>query len=697
MTLRTLLLTATSALCLLHTPALASPKAMTAEEARHLISRTGFGASPAEIEAMIGLSYADGVAQILAGLQADPTRPMPTWINDWAYPYEQIWTLDQTTTELFYTNRWVELEQLSAWWLAEMAATPSPLTERLVLFWSDHFASSFDAHENSQWTAKQNRFLRAHAAGNFADLATGTLQDQAMLVFLDNVSNVKDAPNENLGREFLELFTLGEGRGYTQDDVRAAARMLTGTTIEDSGTPTVVLDPEQFDPGKKTIFGQTGRFDADDLVALTLSNPEFGPYIVEKLWRAFVSDQVDVAEVARLTAHWRAHDLEIAPLLEEMFLSDAFWDKANRGRLVKSPLEMLIGTTRSLGITLADARDLIWVAEDLGQKPFMPPNVGGWPYGVEWINDATASGRATALTTLLSDAEPADLANSAPMMMLNDGRGEAIVTADPNDLRVGQVFATYVELRDPGHGYGGSFTLYDVGFAGHDWRSLDFWMEHSDTEGWTSLYVFTGDCAPDCFANLPIDDEEPGWVGFEPWEDIVRDYPDVSGHDHDLMRALATHLPAMIASTEGQIIYGVNADDPNARPVELAPLVAAAQVFADSVAAQMGAHDGALVTGFSRPNVLGLAGLDAAQGGNVGDYLEATEAERAMPLIPPVTYASGRDWMNALPGTGLESARAAKTLLAVPRASGGLRDELIVQDPEALLRRLILSPAYQVK
>ena len=686
----------TSLLALTAAPAIAGPDAMTVDEARHLVSRTGFGAAPHEMTALIGVSYADAVAQILSGLNQGPSTPMPAWVDDWAYPFEQIWTLDQTTTELFYTNRWKEYEQLSAWWFAEMAATPSPLTERLVLFWSDHFANSFDAHENPQWTGKQNQFLRENAAGNFADLAHGMLHDPGMLEFLDNVDNSKDAPNENLGREFLELFTLGEGRGYTQDDVRAAARMLTGTTIDDAGAPRVVLDEEMFDPGKKTIFGKTGRFDADDLVLLTLAHPDFGPYIVEKLWLTFVSDQLDAAEIDRLTGIWLANDLEIEPLLDELFLTEAFWDKANRGRLVKSPIEMLVGTTRTFGLTMADARDLIWIAEELGQIPFMPPNVGGWPHGTAWINEATASGRASTLTYLVTGIKEAAIDSAAPMMAPEGS--QTVVTAHPNDLRVGQVFAPYLEVRDSGHGYGGHFTLYDVGFAGHDWRSISFWLEHNDADPFTSLYIHTGDCAPDCFTGLPLDDEDPDWVSFEPWDGFFDALPNTSDNDIALMQALATHLPALLAQTEGAVTYGYSEDDPNRKAANVDQYVAAAELFAKNTADLIGGHDGALVMGFSNPNALGLAGLEASKAaGSLDAYFEDTREATAVPLIPAVVYEDGRAWLNALPGTGPESSRAAKAILAVPRAAQGMRDELIARDPDALLRSLILSPAYQVK
>ncbi len=688
----TLLATAFAAMS---TTAMAAPDAMTAEEARHLISRTGFGAAPHEINAMTGKSYADAVDDLLDGLATAPSTPMPSWVDDWDYPYAHIWTLDQTRIDLFYTNRWLELEDLSAWWFAEMAATPTPLTERLVLFWSDHFATSYGEHENSQWTARQNRLFRTHAAGNFADLAGGILRDPAMLTYLDNTENVKDAPNENLGREFLELFTLGEGRGYTQDDVRAAARMLTGTTVEDQGAPRVWLDPEQFDAGKKTIFGQTGRYDADDLVDLTLKHPDFGPYIVEKLWLTFVSDEIDEQEIARLTALWLANDLEMKPLLEALFLSDAFWDKANRGRLVKSPIELLVGSIRTFGLSIADGRELIWLAEELGQQPFMPPNVGGWPHGIGWINEATASARASALTYLTSEIEAA--ASADPSMRMDAAPVAEQVTAAPEDFRVGQIFTSYLEVRDPGHGYGGNFTLYDVGFAGQNWRSLSFWLEHNDAEDFTSLYLYTGDCTPACLTGLPSDDD-PQWVQFEPWDGFTADNPDLTDADIALMQAIATHLPALMQQTENSKLYGPSADDPNRPIAETWMYVRAAQRFRADTTRQIGLHPGQLVTGFSNPNVLGLAGLsDAMRETSVQAAVEASYESRAVPVIPAVTYASGRDWLNALSGNGPESARAAKTVLALPRAAQGLRDEMYVSDPDALLRHLTLSPVYQVK
>ncbi|WP_342077179.1 DUF1800 domain-containing protein [Yoonia sp. SS1-5] len=682
-----------AAFCLMHTPAFAGPEAMTAEEARHLIARTGFGAAPHEIAAMTGKSYRDGIAEIMAGLRSTAHTPMPAWADHWDYPAEQIWTLGQTPAELFYARRWSEMEELSGWWIAEMVATPSPLTERLVLFWTDHFANSFDDHENAQWLVRQNRFLRRNAGGNFADLAHGALNDPAILEYLDNVSNFADAPNENLGREFLELFTLGEGRGYTQDDVRAAALMLTGLTIAEIGAPVAFLDPEVHDDGPKTIFGTQGRFGADDLVRLTLAHPEFGPYIVEKLWRHFISDTPDPAEIARLAELWKAEDLDLAPLLTALFETDAFWDPANRGRLVKSPIELLVGTSRSLGLARPDGREFAWISSELGQALFLPPNVGGWPEGVAWINDATAAGRAAALAYLLSGAEIDAAASMAPMMTSPDTPTDATVGA--NDLRVGQVFTTYVEERDPGEGFGGLFTLYDVGFDGHTWRSITFWLEYMEDEEFTGLYIFTGDCGSGCLISLPDDPDDPGWVTFEPWADFLAESPALTQADQALLSALGAHLPAIIAATEHQSPF---TDDTYADTAAFAPFQEAANIFATQSAAHIGTHDGAFVQALSHPEVLGIPGRAMSINmDEVDDYLEADDARRGVAAIPAVTYATARDWIDALDGAGPESTRAAEALLAVARPAQGQRDALIASDPEALLRRLIMSPAYQLK
>ena len=204
-----------------------------------------------------------------------------------------------------------------------------------------------------------------------------------------------------------------------------------------------------------------------DLARLVTRQPDFGPYIVEKLWRAFVSDQPDPAEISRLATRWRDAGLEIRPLLRALFLTDAFWDPANRGRLVKSPVEMMVGTIRALGLEGVDLAEANWMLEEMGQALFLPPNVAGWPEGTGWINDRTATARAAALTEILHGTEPAD--PRAPMMTPETRAPQVAEGA----LRIGQPFLVMAETHAEGTGF--VVTFYDLGFHGAAWRSISLW------------------------------------------------------------------------------------------------------------------------------------------------------------------------------------------------------------------------------
>jgi len=679
------------------TPGMAGPDAMTAEEARHLISRTGFGASPAEISAMMGKSYVEGVELILAGITGTPTNPMPAWVDAWPYPYDQIWALGNTRSDLFFNNRWLEGGELQQWWLEEMVETPSPLTEKLTLFWHDHFATGADEHENPQWAAQQNQLFRTHAAGNFADLAHGILQDPGMLVYLTNTENSKEAPNENLAREFLELFTLGEGRGYTQDDVVETARALTGATINDFGDGRYVMDMEMHDNGRKTILGKSGRFDAQDLPDIVMSNDNFGPYIVEKMWKTFVSHQPNPAEVDRLTAIWRNADWEIEPLLREMFLSDAFWDPQNRGTLVKGPVELMVGSIRTLGVAVPYAGDLAWAVEDLGQALFFPPNVGGWPEGTEWITNATASGRATMLTHLMNyDPDPREEDATGMMMMQATQAVHAGTNASPQDLQIGQVFALEADRIEDGRGLL-TLTLFDLRFQGHHWRSVSFVVDAGGPEDF-EIAMHVSDCAPACFAGWPYAEYDPyGWIWFESDAIADDDLDWMSDDDRALVRTIMGNLPTIVRATADQRVWRTRPYEGGER-LTRNEVMAGVEWIVDFNAVHFGAPEGKAIIADVAPASVGLGGIDAT--GMSEDALEALyEAEeeaRERNIMPATVYATAADWLDDLPLTGFDSLRAEATLLAVPLSNEGRRMEKTASDPEALIRTIILSPQFQL-
>ncbi len=363
--------------------------ALVPEDARHLLARSGFAATPAGIDALVGLSRERAVADILeaaaARAAAGAVTPPPAWEAGWMPP--QAAAMSEVERLALRNGLREQGRELKAWWLREMLVTPAPLTEVMTLFWHGHFTSGLAKVKAPVLLYRQNALLRRHALGNFAALLRGIARDPAMLVYLDNARSRRQAANENFARELLELFTLGEGR-YTEADLKQAARAFTGWSVDpDSGSFRFRAD--WHDGGEKQIFGRSGTFGGDEVIDLLLTRPETAVLIVEKLWRQFISERPDPAEVDRLAAIFRDSGYEIRPLLAALFAAEAFWAPQNRGRLVKSPIDFVVGTLRLFDLPAGDERDLAWLSRRLGQDLFEPPDVKGWRGGTAWITGAS--------------------------------------------------------------------------------------------------------------------------------------------------------------------------------------------------------------------------------------------------------------------------------------------------------------------
>jgi uncharacterized protein (DUF1800 family) len=285
------------------------------------------------------------------------------------------------------------------WWLREMLATPSPLTERMTLFWHGHFATSLQKVYSAKLMYQQNALLRRESLGNFGAMLHGIARDPAMLIYLDNAGSRKQAPNENFAREVMELFTMGEGH-YGERDVKEAARAFTGYSLErESGT--FRWRPMLHDRGEKTVLGRTGRFEGKDVIDILLAQQETAEFISAKLWREFVSPSPDAKETKRLAGVFRDARYEVKPLMRALLLSNAFWADENRGVLVKSPVDLVVGTLRLFQVQPVDMRPAVIACATLGQNPFAPPNVKGWPGAEAWINSSTLLGRKQLIERLL--------------------------------------------------------------------------------------------------------------------------------------------------------------------------------------------------------------------------------------------------------------------------------------------------------
>jgi len=275
---------------------------------------------------------------------------------------------------------------LKKYWMEQMLKTDDPFLEKMVLFWHNHFTSSLKKVGQASLLCQQNQLFRAYAFGNFADLLHAIVEDPAMLIYLDNRGNRKGHPNENLARELLELFTLGEGN-YSEDDIKALARALTGYSIDKNFH--FLFRKRIHDHGQKVFLGKAGDFSAHDIIDIILEQKTTSLFIVKKLWHAFIDDAPNTEEVERLAEIFRENHYELKPLMQALLTSAYFTDPGRRGTMTKSPVELIVGTLRSFDYVNFDSRAAIQFSRRLGQDLFDPPNVKGWSGGKNWISTNT--------------------------------------------------------------------------------------------------------------------------------------------------------------------------------------------------------------------------------------------------------------------------------------------------------------------
>jgi uncharacterized protein (DUF1800 family) len=348
---------------------------LTATDAAHLLRRTSFGATEAQIRALVGQTPQAAAAALLKF----PTTTVETPFK----PLEAV-------------NPGGAIKLLQADWLREMVLTPYPLRERLTLLWSNHFVIAVDKVKNVSAVSGYLGALRGHLSGNFTDLALAAVKTPAMMRYLDNNQNRKGRPNENLGRELLELFTTGIGH-YTETDVKEGARALTGWGIQGAGgnknfaePQTFAFNKKQHDDGPKTYLGQKGNFSGDDVVRMAATHPASAERVALKLWRAFVSDVPDAAGQKKLTATYTAAGGHLGQTMQALLSSQEFY--AEHASIIRSPVEFVVGALREGGRRDLDVKtylNLSGTLARLGQELLHPPSVKGWDGGREWINDGT--------------------------------------------------------------------------------------------------------------------------------------------------------------------------------------------------------------------------------------------------------------------------------------------------------------------
>lgn len=294
-----------------------------------------------------------------------------------------------------------EAQELQIRWLERLAFGPSRTEDQLVQLWLGLFPVSWRQVADIRWLEDQMAAISANLQGSYTDLLQAMVRDRALQTSLNGLGNRRKRPNENLARELLELFSLGEGN-YSERDVSEAARALTGYRRAADGK--LFIDPKLHDDSLKSILGRRAPYDGPLLVAWLAQQPSTARNLVRRLWPRVVGELPQNGRIEALAARWRQQGLSLPWLMQEMRRSATA--PGNRGRRLDDPIPMMVRSLRLLGSRHPDA--LLIARQHLGrmgQEPFAPPSVKGWPVNGEWINLRWQNARVRGLQALLSDEE----------------------------------------------------------------------------------------------------------------------------------------------------------------------------------------------------------------------------------------------------------------------------------------------------
>lgn len=406
----------------------------------HLLRRTMFGATRADVQAMMSKNMDEIVDLLLTDL-ALPSPPLNSNTNDTGAPVGQTWI--NAPTSDFNSSRHTSLK---AWWVGLMLAQPVSLREKMTLFWHNHFVSEATVIGDARLTYRQNDLLRQHAMGNFKTMTKLVTLDPAMLKYLNGNTNTKTNPNENYARELQELFTIGKGpeiapgnyTNYTEADVQAAARVLTGWR-NDNTTLTSYFTLSRHDTTNKqfsSAYGNTivtgstdGSAEIDALLAMIFAQQETARFICRKLYRWFIYYVIDPAAetnvIEPLANIFRTNNYDIKPVLRTLFKSAHFYDPVNIGCVLKNPIDMAVGMMRVFNVQFPDSSNVTrqynhWKyirdqASNMQMDICEPPNVAGWPAYYQtpqfhelWINSDTLQKRTQLSTTMITTGHTAN-------------------------------------------------------------------------------------------------------------------------------------------------------------------------------------------------------------------------------------------------------------------------------------------------
>lgn len=368
------------------------------QRAMHLYRRTAFGAKPDVVKNSLAQNPEFLVKKIILEAKTLPLTPAPEWANWQISDYSPI-EQERNNQIVYQILEWTQK------WLISMRN--NGLRDRMSFFWHNHFVTKIEKYGCPSWMYEYHKLLQTYALGNFKEFVRAMGKTPAMLIFLDGVQNTRFSPNENYARELYELFTLGVDNGYTQTDIVNTARALSGwNNIDLNNLCGDINFLEAFwDPGPKTIFGKTGNWGYDDVVNILFNErgTQISEYICRKIYRQFVSPEVDEAIVSQLASTFRNSNFEIAPVMEKLFLSEHFFDEANFSNIIPGHIEYALTYINEIGYG-DDATLMQYIglgAYEYDQRIFDPTDVSGWPGNRSWITSSSYPFRVEAINQIM--------------------------------------------------------------------------------------------------------------------------------------------------------------------------------------------------------------------------------------------------------------------------------------------------------
>lgn len=486
---------------------------LTLEDAIHLESRAGIGVPKYRVERLIGLSRAEAINLTMKDLELGSAKSysLPAWVNQGSFVFLEgrykSCNISQTRRVSSLENQWIE----------EILLTEAPAYERLVLLFSNHFVADFNSYRAAEAYARHHKLIRDHSTGNMSAFLDAILKDPAIIIYLNNNNNFISNVNENFAREYLELFTLGEGN-YKETDIKNLAKVFAGESVNPISQEYEWLRGGSTSRKFKVLGKEIGQ--PDEAVSLVLEQEAHALYLAEIFYQEYVNfEQIDPVAVREIARRYYHSGFEIQELLRATLETPNFWANANRFSLIKDPVDLVLGTARTIGMSddmALDFRDFASAFSNINFFLINPPNVAGYPGGFSWIDGGLLEKRIGLLKSMFIDARGAiDLAKlvEARSSWLKEGESrrtryneklEKILSeAHPDQLVVEAAFLHYADRSfKQDHHPSFKLSLLGVHLGNKKWEGITYQMGREKKKGYDFVRLESNDCFPACIKSF---------------------------------------------------------------------------------------------------------------------------------------------------------------------------------------------------